>query len=74
MIKTQSQSSKRESKDARQAKEVVAATEVKPPKPPRDIKVVWVEYKKVRSEHLRNILMEHYLHLVRYNAERIHVK
>src|ERR1043165_9065738 len=26
------------------------------------------------SEALRNILMENYLHLVRYNAERIHTK
>lgn len=40
----------------------------------RDISQVWVEYKKTRSEALRNILMENYLHLVRYNAERIHVK
>jgi RNA polymerase sigma factor for flagellar operon FliA len=40
----------------------------------RDIKEVWVEYKQKKSEPLRNILMEHYLHLVRYNAERIHVK
>ena len=40
----------------------------------RDIKEVWVEYKKKKTEPLRNILMEHYLHLVRYNAERIHVK
>ncbi|MBC7782287.1 MAG: FliA/WhiG family RNA polymerase sigma factor [Burkholderiales bacterium] len=29
---------------------------------------------KVVSESLRNIIMEHYLHLVRYNAERIHHK
>ena len=42
--------------------------------PTRDIKEVWVEYKKKKTEPLRNILMEHYLHLVRYNAERIHVK
>src|SRR3989441_7519209 len=40
----------------------------------RDIKDVWIEYKKTRKEDLRNILMENYLHLVRYNAERIHVK
>ncbi|MBC8109367.1 MAG: FliA/WhiG family RNA polymerase sigma factor [Anaerolineae bacterium] len=44
------------------------------PKPKRDIKEVWVEYKKNKTEPLRNILMENYLHLVRYNAERIHVK
>ncbi len=39
-----------------------------------DIKDVWIEYKKNKTEPLRNILMENYLHLVRYNAERIHVK
>src|SRR4051812_26103709 len=43
-------------------------------KPKRDIKEVWIEYKKSKTEALRNILMENYLHLVRYNAERIHVK
>jgi RNA polymerase sigma factor for flagellar operon FliA len=42
--------------------------------PKRDIKEVWIEYKKSKTEPLRNILMENYLHLVRYNAERIHVK
>jgi RNA polymerase sigma factor for flagellar operon FliA len=45
-----------------------------PPKPVRDIKQVWTDYKKNKTEDLRNILMENYLHLVRYNAERIHVK
>jgi RNA polymerase sigma factor for flagellar operon FliA len=40
----------------------------------RDIPKVWIEYKKSKEESLRNILMENYLHLVRYNAERIHVK
>jgi len=40
----------------------------------RDIKEVWIEYKQTKSEALRNILMENYLHLVRYNAERVHVK
>jgi RNA polymerase sigma factor FliA len=43
-------------------------------KPPRDIKEVWIDYKKNPTEALRNVLMEHYLHLVRYNAERIHTK
>lgn len=41
---------------------------------PLDIKEVWIDYKKHKSEKLRNILMEHYLLLVRYNAERIHHK
>jgi len=40
----------------------------------RDIRDLWADYKKSRSEPLRNMLMENYLHLVRYNAERIHVK
>src|SRR5690349_18193602 len=43
--------------------------------PPRtDIQQVWIDYKKTRAEPLRNFLMESFLHLVRYNAERIHVK
>lgn len=57
------------------AKAAVATAQTKNRlKPTRDIKEVWIEYKKTRSEALRNILMENYLHLVRYNAERIHVK
>jgi len=43
-------------------------------KPIKDVKQVWLEFKKSKSEKLRNALMENYLHLVRYNAERIHVK
>jgi len=39
-----------------------------------DIKDVWIAYKKKPTEELRNALMVNYLHLVRYNAERIHVK
>ena len=35
---------------------------------------VWREYKKTQSETIRNWLIEHYLHLVRYNAERQHAK
>src|SRR6185437_13228610 len=40
----------------------------------KDIKKIWINYKKTKEEALRNTLMENYLHLVRYNAERIHVK
>jgi RNA polymerase sigma factor for flagellar operon FliA len=40
----------------------------------RDIQEIWADYKKNKTEALRNALMENYLHLVRYNAERIHVK
>lgn len=39
-----------------------------------EIKEVWNAYKKQGTEELRNILMENYLPLVRYNAERIHTK
>ena len=42
--------------------------------PRKDIKEIWLAYKKSPTEATRNVLMEHYLHLVRYNAERVHVK
>jgi RNA polymerase sigma factor FliA len=42
--------------------------------PRKDIKEIWLAYKKTPTQPLRNVLMENYLHLVRYNAERIHVK
>jgi len=42
--------------------------------PRKDIKDIWLAYKKTPTQDLRNVLMENYLHLVRYNAERIHVK
>jgi len=51
-----------------------ANTPTTPRKVTVDISKVWVEYKKNKTEKLRNMLMENYLHLVRYNAERIHVK
>jgi RNA polymerase sigma factor FliA len=40
----------------------------------RDIKEVWLDYKAKPTERLRNTIMENYLHLVRYNAERVHAK
>ena len=41
----------------------------------RDISEVWVEYKQDQSsKELRNILIERYLPLVRYNAERVWAK
>src|SRR6185295_1629096 len=40
----------------------------------RPIEEVWNEYKKTGTEELRNTLMEQYLPLVKYNAERIHTK
>lgn len=44
------------------------------PQPVNPILAVWPEYKKVGTEELRNKLMEHYLPLVKYNAERIYAK
>ena len=35
---------------------------------------VWVQYKKNSTEELRNILLERYLTIVKYNAERIYAK
>jgi len=35
------------------------------------MRTVWVTYQRERTEELRNFLMEKFLHLVRYNAERI---
>jgi RNA polymerase sigma factor for flagellar operon FliA len=39
-----------------------------------DIEQVWTEFFKTHSEDSRNRLMENYLHLVKYSAERIWVK
>ncbi|MBS0188198.1 MAG: FliA/WhiG family RNA polymerase sigma factor [Planctomycetes bacterium] len=35
---------------------------------------VWKKYKKDPNEAIRNFLMEKFLHLVRFNAERIHAR
>ncbi|MCC6581150.1 MAG: FliA/WhiG family RNA polymerase sigma factor [Phycisphaeraceae bacterium] len=40
----------------------------------RPIEEVWAEYKRVGGEELRNRLVERFLPLVKYNAERIHSK
>ncbi|MFQ5430018.1 MAG: FliA/WhiG family RNA polymerase sigma factor [Phycisphaerae bacterium] len=39
-----------------------------------DVKKVWRKYKKAPTDELRNTLIEQYLHIVRFNAERIHAK
>ncbi|MCB9846194.1 MAG: FliA/WhiG family RNA polymerase sigma factor [Phycisphaeraceae bacterium] len=49
-----------------------------PPEPTpyddRPVEELWREYADGPSESLRNYFMERYLHLVRYNAERIHAR
>jgi RNA polymerase sigma factor for flagellar operon FliA len=42
--------------------------------PVRDINEIWTQYGKTKSEKLRNLIMEHYLHLVKKLAQRIHAK
>lgn len=42
--------------------------------PALPIEQIWPRYKKSSDQELRNLLMENYLPLVRYNAERIHAK
>ncbi len=39
-----------------------------------NIELVWKEFFATRSEHCRNLLMEHYLPLVKYTADRIYAK
>src|SRR5688572_727720 len=38
------------------------------------IEEVWVEYKKTGSDELRNCLIERYLDIVKYTAERMHMR
>jgi RNA polymerase sigma factor for flagellar operon FliA len=40
----------------------------------REIRQIWLKYDKSRSESLRNLLMEHYLPLVKRIGQRIHAK
>jgi RNA polymerase sigma factor for flagellar operon FliA len=40
----------------------------------QDLAGVWIEYKNSAPEACRNILMEAYLHLVRFNADRVYAK
>lgn len=39
-----------------------------------EIELLWIEYKKVGGETLRNRLIETYLDIVRYTAERMHMR
>ncbi len=39
-----------------------------------DIGQIWEKFHKTHSDNFRNLLMEHYRHLVRYAAERLHSK
>ena len=39
-----------------------------------DIDQIWEQFRKTGGDRFRNLLMEHYRHLVRYAAERLHSK
>jgi len=39
-----------------------------------DIVAVWKKFKRQPTEEVRNLLIERYMHIVRFNAERIHAK
>jgi len=39
-----------------------------------DIDRIWEQFHKTHSEHFRNLLMKHYLYLVKYAAERLYSK
>ncbi len=45
-----------------------------PPTDKRPIEEVWQLYRQGATDALRNVLVQHYLPLVRYNAERVHTK
>ena len=59
---------------ARSAPSPVTPTATATTPEPRPITEVWLEYKQTAGEDLRNRLLENYLPLVKYNAERIHAK
>ena len=39
-----------------------------------DVAQIWKQFHKTHDDHSRNLLIEHYKHLVRYSAERLHSK
>ncbi|RIK63995.1 MAG: FliA/WhiG family RNA polymerase sigma factor [Planctomycetota bacterium] len=39
-----------------------------------DIQNIWRQYKREPSHELRNAIIQHYTHIVRFNAERVHAK
>ena len=41
---------------------------------PQDLAKWWKKYLRTKDEEVRNLLLENYLHIVRYIAERLHTK
>jgi len=76
MRKTVSGARGREARKASAARvqETLAAGAGRSPYAGKPIREVWLAYQRTRSEDIRNYLMEKYLPLVRYNAERIYAR
>jgi RNA polymerase sigma factor for flagellar operon FliA len=75
--KTKSRTTKRggtKGKSRASATATASRRERKLPLSERPIEDVWREYKRKDSEEIRNFLIEHYLELVRYTAERMHMR
>lgn len=51
-----------------------ASRRTRPALDENETRQLWLEYREAPTETLRNMLMERYLPLVKYNAERIHTK
>jgi RNA polymerase sigma factor FliA len=65
---------KKSAKQLSQISQPIQSTTTEVKKPAVDMRGVWEQYRKDPNEALRNKLLEFYLPLVRYNAERLHVK
>ena len=61
-------------RSGRYAAEHAEASKAASPYDAMPIREVWLEYQKTRSQGIRNFLMEKFLPLVRYNAERVWAK
>jgi RNA polymerase sigma factor for flagellar operon FliA len=72
MPKTSSQATQRKSTTTKSRSRRSAAAIVDPKAMP--IEEVWREFKKTNSDTLRKVIIENYLDLVRYTADRMHAR
>lgn len=74
MVRTHSRSLVGVGRGGRYSAEHAEASKAPTPYDAIPIREVWLEYQKTRAEGIRNYLMERFLPLVRYNAERIYAR
>ncbi len=74
MVRTRALSSSRSRGGGRYAAEHAQPSKIPTPYDDMPIQDVWKEYQRGRAKDIRNFLMEKYLHLVRYNSERIYAR